>query len=69
MRDKSLINKSVMGNLSARVVKHGQRRKVEGLVPSGPRVQITSLAPISLKISILLWCNAFVVMLISGDRP
>ena len=31
---------------SARVVKHGQRRKVEGLVLSGPWVQIPSLAPL-----------------------
>lgn len=31
---------------SARVAKLGQRRKVEGLVLSGPRVQIPSLAPI-----------------------
>ena len=31
---------------SARVAKLGQRRKVEGLVLSGPRVQIPSLAPV-----------------------
>ena len=31
---------------SARVAKLGQRRKVEGLVLSGSRVQIPSLAPI-----------------------
>ena len=33
---------------SARVAKLGQRRKVEGLVLSGPRVQIPSLAPSTL---------------------
>ena len=43
---ESIISSAGMGMLTARVVKHGQRRKVEGLVLSGPRVQISSLAPL-----------------------
>lgn len=44
--NQTFINHGLFTGSTARVVKHGQRRKVEGLVLSGPRVQISSLAPL-----------------------
>ena len=42
---KSLYLTQLFGGSNAGVAKLGQRRKVEGLVLSGPRVQIPSPAP------------------------
>ncbi len=60
---KSLYLTQLFGGSNAGVAKLGQRRKVEGLVLSGPRVQIPSPAPFFTYLAFLsTWVNKFALV-------